>query len=82
MLGSNGEEELAKELLAKNVKELKEETAYFSEMARSKDRRFKRIGRDKLDQKKRDVQQSIGSSLRLQDTASASQLQMLQARFQ
>jgi len=51
-------------------------------MARSKDRRFKRIGRDKLDQKKRDVQQSIGSSLRLQDTASASQLQMLQARFQ
>lgn len=78
MLNSSGEKELAKSLLQKSVKQISEEMRYYQMLARDKDRRFKKVGLQKLEATNRDLQQNIGLAARIQDSTSLQTLSQLQ----
>ncbi len=74
MLNTTGETEKAKELLASNVKRIKEESQYFLKMQRHKDVQFRSIARSKLTGLNGDLNQALGLSMRLSDSTSMNAL--------
>jgi hypothetical protein len=70
MLNAAGEQEIAQMLLDRSVKQITEEVTYYRKLASNKDRKFKKIGKKKLESSKQDIQQNIGIANRMSDSTS------------
>ncbi|MFT5722924.1 MAG: hypothetical protein ACI9JN_000029 [Bacteroidia bacterium] len=78
MLNSSGEPELARELLHKSVTQISEEMAYYRILATQKNRKFKKIGKQKLEATTRDLQQNLNMAQRFNDSTAVQTLTNLQ----
>jgi predicted Zn-dependent protease len=78
MLNSCGETELSRELLHKSVTQISEEMAYYRILATQKNRKFKKIGKQKLEATTRDLQQNLNMAQRFQDSTAVQTLSNLQ----
>ena len=81
MLNSSGEAETAKMLLDRSVNQITEEMAYYRKLATNKDRKFKKIGKQRLESTARDLQQNIGIATRMSDSTAVNTLSNLQSTF-
>ncbi len=79
MLNQAGETEKAKELLSVSVNQISGEMKYYQQLANNKNRKFKKIGLQRLESTKRDLQQNYGLANRLGDSTSMQILGTLQS---
>ena len=77
MLNSCGDKETAQMLLDRSVNQIAEEMEYYNMLARHKNRKFKKIGKQKLESTVRDLQQNIGIATRMSDSTSVRRLSSL-----
>lgn len=77
MLNASGDKETAQKLLDISVNQITEEMAYYNMLARHKNRKFKKIGKQKLESTIRDLQQNIGIATRMSDSTSVRKLSSL-----
>jgi hypothetical protein len=81
MLNASGDEDTAKMLLERSVNQISEEMLYYQRLASNKNRKFKKIGKSRLESATRDLQQNIGIATRMGDSTSVSTLSNLQGAF-